>query len=175
MRVSCSAPSHHKVHLPQLLIQAGQCITHLFMPSLPQKKNKKNNHGGFGAACEEFGTVTRGSSPISLIFISVTKHGNWWSSNQFRDKHHRVASLQSTPLNHQSWGETREKQDIGCFSTCSGPGIGIPVAFRKMSDYFPWKNPIALGIPSHQSFLRKTFRCFVVALIFKIHFLDKVA
>ena len=50
-------------------------------------------------------------------------------------------SLQSTPLNHQSSGETREKQDIGCFSTFSGPGVGIPVVFHKIRDHFPTKNP----------------------------------
>ena len=105
----------------------------LHAKSPPQ--NKKKN-GGFGAACEEFGTVTRGSSPISLIFTSVTKHGNWWSSNQFRAKHHRVASHQSTPLNHQSSGETRDKQHIRLLlSTFSGPGAGTPVVFRKMSDH----------------------------------------
>lgn len=141
VRVSCSPPSlsilRTSLNFSFRLVNASRTSSCQVSPP-----RKKNNNGGFGAACEEFGTVTRGSSPISLIFTSVTKHGNWWSSNQFRDKHHHVASLQSTPLNHQSSGETREKQHIRLLlSTFSGPGAGIPVAFRKIRDHFPTKTP----------------------------------
>lgn len=177
------SPAH--LHLyqycaPPSTSHSGWSMHHAPLHAKSPPPRKKNNNGGFGAACEEFGTVTRGSSPISLIFTSVTKHGNWWSSNQFRDKHHHVASLQSTPLNHQSSGETREKQHIRLLlSTFSGPGAGTPVVFVrwaiifyyqkwwKPSFFVPWKNrKLWEFIPPPPIFL---------PWFFKIHFLEKVA